>query len=216
MKKIITIDGAACSGKSSLSRELSKKLGWPWLSTGVFYRGIACAGHKEDLKEEKDWLTLIRSNKWEVRLSQKQSLFFYKGKDITDQLYQRQTDELASLFSCNTIFRKALLDFQRDVFKRTGSLITEGRDCGTVLFPNAPLKIFLMAGDHIRAERRARDRKTNTERVLKDQKYRDLRDQRREFAPLKQPEGSLAFDTGKHSLDEILNKIHKEALLKFF
>ena len=161
---MITIDGAASSGKSSLSRELSRKLGWKWLSSGVFYRGIACVGFMEGFSKEREYLDFIRSGLWEVKLSLKKSLFFYKGQDITNRLYERKIDELSSLFSGQTVFRKAILPFQREMLKKEGSLIAEGRDCGTVVFPKAPLKIFLQADDRIRAERRARDRNSKKKR----------------------------------------------------
>ena len=215
MEKVITIDGAASSGKSSLSRELSEKLGWKWLSTGVFYRGMAFVGNREGFHTEKDYMNLIQSETWEVRISFPKSLFFYKGEDITDELYHRKVDELSSLFSGKTIFRKALIPFQRDIFKKEGALIAEGRDCGTVLFPKAPLKIFLLADDQIRAERRAKDRNSEKKDILKEQKSRDKRDKTRLFAPLKRPEGSLIINTGKYSLEEILAQIHKKALQVF-
>ena len=213
---MITIDGAASSGKSSLSRELARKLGWQWLSTGVFYRGIACVGFLEGFEKEKEYLDFIQSGLWEVKLSLKKTLFLYKNRDITKQLYQRKIDELSSLFSGKTPFRKALLSFQREMLEKEGSLIAEGRDCGTVLFPQAPLKIFLQADDKIRAERRAKDRNSKQKNILKDQKSRDKRDRTRLFAPLKKPKDSLLIDTGKYSLKEILDQVHRKALLLFY
>ena len=215
MQKIITIDGAASSGKSFVSRKLSQKLGWQWLSTGVFYRGIACVGHLENFQKEKDWLDFIQSGDWEVRLSTQKSLFFYKDCDITEQLYMREIDELSSLFSGKTEFRKALIPFQRRVLEKEGALIAEGRDCGTVLFPKAPLKVFLLASSQIRAERRARDRNSNQTEILKDQKIRDRRDKSRRFAPLKQPKDSLVIDTGVRSPEEILSQIQERAFALF-
>lgn len=215
MQKIITIDGAASSGKSFVSRKLSQKLGWQWLSTGVFYRGIACVGHLENFKREKDWLDFIQSEDWEVRLSAQKSLFFYKGRNITERLYMREIDELSSLFSGKTEFRKALIPFQRRVLEKEGALIAEGRDCGTVLFPKAPLKVFLLASSQIRAERRARDRNSDQTEILKDQKIRDGRDKSRHFAPLKQPKDSLVIDTGVRSPEEILSQIQERAFALF-
>ena len=215
MEKIITIDGAASSGKSSLSRELAQKLGWKWLSTGVFYRGIACVGLLEKFQREKDYLDFIHSREWQVKLSLQNTLFFYKDCDITDQLYQRKIDEQSSLFSCKTVFRKALIPFQRSIFETQGALIAEGRDCGTVIFPQAPLKIFLLANDQIRAERRAKDRHSKKMDILKEQENRDKRDETRDFAPLKQPQDSLIVDTGQHTLEEILAQMYKKALSLF-
>lgn len=215
MQKIITIDGAASSGKSFVSRKLSQKMGWQWLSTGVFYRGIAYVGHLEKFQKEKDWLDFIQSEDWKVRLSLQKSLFVYKGHDITEQLYRRDIDELSSLFSGKTAFRKALIPFQRDILEREEALIAEGRDCGTVLFPEAPLKVFLLASSQIRAERRARDRNSGEKEILKDQKIRDRRDKNRHFAPLRQPKDSLVIDTGVRSPEEIVKQIQEKAFSLF-
>ena len=215
MQKIITIDGAASSGKSFVSRKLSQKMGWRWLSTGVFYRGIAYVGYLEKFQKEKEWLNFIQFGEWEVQLAFQKSLFFYKGRNITEQLYKRKIDELSSLFSGKTIFRKALISFQRDVLKREGALIAEGRDCGTVLFPKAPLKVFLLASSQIRAERRAKDRNSEKADILKDQKIRDRRDKNRHFAPLRKPKGSLVIDTGVHSPEEIVKHIQEKAVPLF-
>ena len=210
-KKIITIDGAASSGKSSVSRGLSETLGWKWLSTGVFYRGVSSAGRAEGLQSEAEWRDFIQSGDWEVRLSPQKTLFFHKNRDITDRLYSREADEAASFFSGKTAFRKLLIPFQRRVWEQEGALIAEGRDCGTVLFPDAPLKVFLSAKPHIRAERRAKDRNSSDKEILKDQKARDRRDKTRKFAPLKQPESALVIDTSACSLKEVLGRIQKQA-----
>ena len=212
MIKVITIDGLASSGKSTLSQLLAQKLNWSWLSTGVLYRGMAYVGFKEQFNET-EYLQFFQSGKWHIELTDLKSLFFYKGKDISSQLYAEEVDDQASLFSSKTVFRKALIPFQRAFYKAQSEqgLILEGRDCGTVLFPSAPLKIFLSAGEQTRAERRAKDRNQEKEAVFEAQKKRDKRDQNRFFAPLIPPENSWHLDTSQYNSEELAGFIYEKA-----
>ena len=214
MEKIITIDGLASSGKSTLSQKLSKKLNWPWFSTGVLYRGMAYVGWSQNWSE-KDYLNFFKSSDWEIRLTASKSLFFYKNQDISSKLYQEKVDERASSFSSNPIYRKALISYQRAFYQPDKGLILEGRDCGTVLFPSAPLKIFLTAKDQTRAERRAKDRKQKTEMIFNAQKERDRRDQNRSFAPLVEPKGALCLDAGDCAPEELVNIVYQRACALF-
>ncbi len=216
MKKIITIDGLSASGKSSLSRNLAKKLGWRWLSTGVIYRGLAYISHKERLTEAES-LSFISSGNWEVRLSPSKTAFIYKGENITEKIYEEKTDERASFFSANKAFRKALIPFQRGFFdpKSEKGLILEGRDCGSVIFPDAPLKVFLEAGENQRAERRARERSQKKGQILKAQKERDKRDRGRDFAPALRPKGSILLNSESQGPEEIADIVYSEAQKRF-
>lgn len=212
MQKVITIDGSASSGKSTLSRLLARKLNWSWLSTGVFYRGMAYVGFKEQFNEQ-DYLQFFESGDWHIELTDLKSLFFYKGEDISSKLYKEEIDDQASLFSSNAVFRKALIPFQRKFYKDHSEegLILEGRDCGTILFPSAPLKIFLQAGEKTRAKRRAKDRNQEQKLIFQAQKIRDERDQNRAFAPLVQPENSLCLDSSQKTPEELAELVYKKA-----
>ncbi len=210
MKKIITIDGLASSGKSTLSRLLAKKLNWNWLSSGVLYRGFAYIGHKENLITDEDYLSFIDSDNWRVELTPKKSLFFYKNQDITEKIYGEKVDDLSSTLSVRLNLRKKLIPIQRDFYDVKKGLIVEGRDSGTVIFPEAPLKIFLIAPEKMRAQRRAKDRNEGEEFILKSQKERDKRDQNRPFAPVKQPENSLVLSSEQYSSEEMINKVCRE------
>ena len=194
MKKIITIDGFASSGKSSLSRRLAKKMNWEWLSTGVIYRGIAYVVDKENLSKDKI-LPFIHSSQWKLELNSEKTVFFYKDKDITDKLYTLQVDDLSSLLSADALVREALIPLQRS-FQSQQGLIAEGRDCGTQIFPEAPLKIFLQAKNEIRAKRRQKDRNSKEiSLVLKAQTERDKRDKTRSFAPTLPASDSICINT---------------------
>ena len=207
MKKVITIDGLASTGKSTLSQNLSKKLGWPWFSTGVLYRGMAYVGFMEEFTE-KDYFSFFKSQDWSIQLTDSESLFFYKGQNISSKLYQKNIDEKSSLFSSKAEYRKALIPLQRAFYKDSQGLILEGRDCGTVLFPSSPLKIFLIAPDNIRAKRRAEDRKEPTQAILQSHKSRDQRDQARSFAPAVQPADAFCLDSGKYSMDQLTDIVY--------
>ena len=210
MKKIITIDGLASSGKSTLSRLLAKKLNWNWLSSGVLYRGLAYVGDKEGLKTDEDYLSFIDSEKWRVELTPKKSLFFYKNEDITDKIYKESVDDISSTLSARVPLREKLIPIQRNFYKFETGLIIEGRDTGTVIFPEALLKIFLVAPEKMRAQRRAKDRKEDEAFILKSQKERDKRDQSRPFAPVKQPEKSLILSSEDFSPEEMIQQVYKE------
>ena len=211
-KKIITIDGLASSGKSTLSRLLAKKLNWSWFSTGVLYRGMAYVGAKHNFTDQ-DYFDFFSSKEWHLKLSEKGSLFFYRGENISSKLYSEEIDNQSSLFSTQTSLRKALIPIQRAFYDPNSEkgLILEGRDCGTILFPSAPLKVFLSAKEETRAQRRATDRNQSEKLVFQAQKIRDQRDRNRSFAPLIEPEKALRLDSSTKSPEELVDFVYREA-----
>ena len=115
IKKIITIDGLASSGKSTLASLLSQKIKWPFFSTGVLYRGMAYVKDLEKMSDEET-LKFFKSDKWRLDLQEK-SLFFYKDEDISSKLYSAKMDEISSLFSAKAPLRRALIPYQREFYK---------------------------------------------------------------------------------------------------
>ena len=216
-KNLITVDGPAASGKSSLSRCLAEKLNWKWLSTGVFYRGIAYLSLNKNISGETKIAELISTEYWKIHLSKEQTQFIYKGKDITSQVYTEKVDVLASTLASFPLVRKALLPYQQDCLRKNPQgLVVEGRDCGTVVFPFARLKIYLTAEDSIRAKRRAQQRGSlPVDDVITMQKNRDQRDIQRNLSPLRQPKGAFIIDTGLFSFDEMVEKAYKKSLELF-
>ena len=215
MDRVITVDGFASSGKSTLSRLLAKKLNWPWFSTGVLYRGMAYVERERNL-QRSEILKFVHSDNWKIHLGGEKTQFFYQGVNVTDQLYMSSIDERASLLSAWTEFRKALIPFQRAFLPKEEEgkgLIVEGRDCGTKIFPSAPLKVFLQAGAEVRAKRRSRDRARDQLEIstaFKAQGERDRRDKERDFAPTAIPPGSLVLDSGKNSPDVLVQQVYEE------
>ncbi len=186
-KMLITIDGPAASGKSSVSRDLAARLGWQWLSTGAFYRGLAYVARTRGvpLDDEKSLADLATSSDWRVETRPERTLVFLDDQDVTDSIYMEEVGNIASQISHYPQVRKALLEAQRQFGQGEGSgLVAEGRDCGTVIFPDAHLKIYLTAHSDSRAERRALEEGASLEKVKEAQKKRDTQDTSREAAPL--------------------------------
>ena len=207
---LITIDGPAASGKSSLSRSLALKLGWKWLSTGVFYRGLAYLSLFKKVNTEEEIASLVGIEEWSVCLNETNTGFIYKGEDITQKIYTENVDTLASKLAGFSLVRKALLSYQRECFDQNSrGLVAEGRDCGTVIFPCAGLKIYLTAEDNIRATRRANQRgDLSVNYVINLQKQRDTQDINRMDSPLRQPEGAFIIDTGVYGFEEMVEKAY--------
>lgn len=212
-QKLITIDGPSASGKSSVSRLLAKKLGWPWVSTGAFYRGLAFAAIESQVSSnnEQALKALVSDPIWRVEMHPQDTQVFYKDQDVTGQIGGEQVGAVASKVSQIPIVREALLQRQRDCFIESKGLVAEGRDCGTVVFPQAPAKIFLTASPALRAMRRSEEDAQNIEKTQEMQKMRDALDSQRKVAPLRVADGALQVDSSYLSLEEVVQEILKYA-----
>lgn len=210
---VITIDGPAASGKSSVSRELARKLGWKWVSTGAFYRGLAYVALMEKV-EPDDTAQLVRlahSSVWSVRLEDDQTRVFYKSDDVTMEILSEANGSRASRISQIPEVRQALLENQRDCAIGVPGLVAEGRDCGTVVFPQAMLKIYLTASQEERAARRAKEHGLNVQEIQNQQQIRDKQDSSRAAAPLAIAPDARVVDSGGMLLSEVVEKIHSWA-----
>jgi cytidylate kinase len=212
MSFVITIDGPAASGKSSVSRELAKRLQCDWVSTGSFYRGLAFVAQQTqtNLNSEADIAKLAQSNVWKVEIKPEKTHVIFNGKDVTDEAHQESVGLVASKISQYPAVRKMLLGAQRDC-KTSKGLVAEGRDCGSVVFPNAELKIYLDADSENRAQRRAQQSGLSKEDTEKQQKVRDNQDLTRRVAPLMAPDGSHVIDTSTMTLHEVVDYIESLA-----
>lgn len=209
MGQVVTIDGPAASGKTSVSRELARRLGWHWVSTGAFYRGLAYAAQRLnlDLNDEELLSDLSASNKWSVEMAETQTRVHFGHQDVTDFIAQEDVGNIASKISHFPKVRQSLLNGQRQCRERTQGLVAEGRDCGTVVFPDAEVKIYLTARSENRAERRARELGLSTEQTAQAQSVRDQQDSTRKAAPLQIPPNALVVDTTDLSFEEVVQKI---------
>lgn len=214
MGRVITIDGPAASGKTSVSRELARRLGWHWVSTGAFYRGLAYVAQrvKADLDNERSLSELSSSNVWSVEMSESKTRVYFESEEVTDHINQEDVGNIASKISHFAGVRASLLAGQRDCRDRTEGLVAEGRDCGTVVFPDAEVKIYLTANSENRAERRARELGISAEKTQQDQIQRDKQDSTRKAAPLQIPANALVVDTTNLSFTEVVDTIEKHVL----
>lgn len=216
MGYVITIDGPAASGKSSVSRELSKKLNIPWVSTGAFYRGLAYAALKSNTNMD-DALALSElcfSDIWKVVLTEEKTEVWYKNENVTNLIAHEDVGNVASKISHFPEVRQSLLDNQRSCAIGNVGLIAEGRDCGTVVFPKAEAKVYLTARSENRALRRAQELGLDEKVLEEQQKQRDIQDSTRKVAPMQIPQDALVVDTSELSLDEVVDKVYQYVLSK--
>jgi cytidylate kinase len=206
---VITIDGPAASGKSSVSRELAKKLNCNWVSTGAFYRGLALYALKKniDLNNVTQLTDLAQSSEWSVKMSADRTLVLINQNDVTDQIASEDVGQVASLISHYPQVRQCLLDHQRNCALGPVGLIAEGRDCGTVVFPRAEAKVYLTANSADRAKRRAIEHGLDEKDLMSAQKVRDDQDSKRAVAPLQVPENAFVLDTTEFSIDQVVKKV---------
>ena len=215
---IITIDGPSASGKGSLARNIAAHLNFDILDSGLLYRVYA---YLYDLGLEHSKI-VSHINKDVFFKTDLNGLIIQDGKkDITGDLRSEKTAKAASKISSLKETRSNLLELQRGFYSSKG-LVADGRDMGTVVFPNAKLKIFLIASPEVRAKRRYlelqnRGQEVNMLALIDDIKQRDLKDQTRVLSPLIPAEDSVVIDSSKMSLDEVLSftkKLTKRKLNK--
>jgi cytidylate kinase len=208
-KMIVTIDGPLASGKTSVSRKLAQLNGWKWVSTGAFYRGLAFLAQfkKVDLQDEEAVVHLSRTADWSVQLDEDRTRVIVEGRDVTPEIYAEQTGGAASQISRFPKVRESLLEAQRDCALDAPGLVAEGRDCGTVVFPQALVKFYLTAESANRAVRRATEEGKSVAEITAVQKQRDRRDQNREAAPLQIPPQAHVIDTTHMNLDQVVQQV---------
>ena len=212
----IAIDGPAGAGKSTIARQLAKKLGYYYVDTGAIYRTVAyfmdllgvSAKDVDGVTKYIDELTI------EICYDEegKQHMIM-NGMDVTDDIRTPEISKMASDVSAHGVVRDMLLDMQRDVAKKH-NVIMDGRDIGTVVLPRADVKIFLTASAEVRATRRhaellAKGSKDSYEKVLADIQKRDYNDSHREIAPLKQARDAVKLDTSSMDIEQVLSAIEK-------
>lgn len=220
LDRIITIDGPAASGKSTISRNLAKALGWKWVSTGAFYRtiGLLCLRKDVDLSDEEQVLAAFKIENWSIEMDDDITRVMIDDIDVSSQIYQEDVGSAASRISQHQSIRQAILRSQRDCYIDAapfGGLIAEGRDCGSVIFPAAGLKVFLTADSERRAQRRALQEGLDLNKVIEDQKNRDSRDSQRKVAPMVAPEGAYLLDNSELELEQAVGLILERAKKAF-
>lgn len=208
---IITIDGPSASGKSSVSRELAARQNWKWVSTGAFYRGLAYVAKAKGLglSDESRLSDLATSQEWEVRMMPERTEVWMGNENVTDFIYREDVGAIASQISQIPSVRRSLLQAQRDCARGLKGLVAEGRDCGTVVFPAAQVKIYLTAHSDSRAERRAREAGMSLAETKAAQSVRDRQDSTRKSAPLAIPDKAIVVDTSEMDLAAVVDHVHQ-------
>ena len=204
---IIALDGPAGSGKSTIAKIISKRMNLTYLDTGAMYRMVALY-----VKENRiDDYSAIETHFNNIDMDIVGERFFLNGRDVSEEIRTPEVTKIVSPISAIKCVREKLVKRQREI-SRGKSVILDGRDIGTVVFPNADLKIFLVASSEERAKRRLEEYQKkgiaqNFSDVLADIKQRDYIDMTRKESPLKKADDAIEIDTTKLSIDEVVDNI---------
>ena len=213
---ILTIDGPAGAGKSSVTRKLADRLGFQFLDTGAMYRAVTWAAMNAeiDFKEESRLMTLVES----LELQLNDDAVVVNGADVTGQIRQRLVTLNVSAIADSIPIRMHLVELQRRL-AAAGDYVCEGRDQGTVVFPDAFCKIYLTASPEQRAQRRmdqltAAGQFVDYDQILREQAIRDRQDQSRPFGALARAEDAVEVNTDHKSMDEVVDELERIARAK--
>lgn len=214
---VIAIDGPAGAGKSSTAIQLARRLGFVYLDTGAMYRCVALAALDGgiDLKDEKKVGQIAASIDIDFKNEGDHTAVRLDGVDVSSRIREPRIDSASSLVSSYKQVRSEMVVLQKK-FGARGNIVAEGRDMGTVVFPDADLKIFLVADLKTRAERRCLQLKNSgidasVEEQLDSLSSRDMFDSNRAYSPLKKAHDAIEIDTSRMSLNEQVEAIHELA-----
>jgi len=211
-KIIIAIDGPAGSGKSTTARLAAERLGYIYIDTGAMYRAVTLAWLKQNEVFSEDVICNLLDNiKIELKQSEYGQRTYLNGEDVSDEIRSIEVTKNVSPVSAIGCVREKLVDMQREL-GRNGGVVMDGRDIGTVVFPNADLKIFLIASVDARAMRRTLELKgkgtfESVEEIKKQIIERDLYDSSRDISPLKQAEDAIEIDTSNLTIEVQTEKV---------
>ena len=212
---VIAIDGPSGTGKGTLAARIARELGWHLLDSGALYRlvGLHAGDCGAALDDEAAVTPLAAALPAEFRTEGDLLRIYLGGRDVTDAVRSEEAGAAASVVAALPAVRAALLDRQR-AFRAPPGLVADGRDMGTTVFTDAPLKIFLTAGAEVRAERRYKQLKdkgndVNLRELLEDIRRRDERDEQRAVSPLKPAADAVILDTTELGIVEVEERVRQ-------
>ncbi len=213
MSKKIAIDGPAGAGKSTIAKKVAKELGFIYVDTGAMYRAMALFMIKKGIKaEESDKIsaTCVEAD-ITIKHENGEQVVYLNGENVNGLIRTEEVGNMASASSVNGDVRKKLVELQQKLAE-TVDVVMDGRDIGTVVLPNADLKVYLTASSRVRAERRykeltAKGVECDMETIEKDIIDRDYRDMHRENSPLKQADDAVLVDSSDMTIDEVADRI---------
>jgi cytidylate kinase len=206
---VITIDGPSASGKGTVAQLVADKLGFAYLDSGALYRVVAFAAQQNDIAW--DDANAVADCAKALHIKFKNGQVFLNDHDISEEIRTELMGKGASQVAVHAPVRAALIDLQHS-FHQAPGLVADGRDMGTVIFPSAPLKIFLTASTEVRAERRykqliGKNQPANYESILQDLQERDARDKGRASAPLVLAENAILLETDNLGITDAVNTV---------
>lgn len=216
---IITIDGPVATGKSTIAKQLARELGYIFFDTGAMYRALTYSLLKEniDVNNPQQLEEFLKNFKFDIKVAHREKRYFVGNEDVTEVIRGEKVTSNVSRISALPAIREKLTSIQRQ-FALGVNAVFEGRDMGSVVFPDAPIKIFLAGRPEVRAKRRYEELLKNNpeeaknltlEQVLESLNQRDAYDSSRTLSPLKQAEDALVIDTSDLTIDEVVLKIHE-------
>ncbi len=215
-KIIVAIDGPSGAGKSTLAKRIAKDLGYTYLDTGAMYRAFALKVLQEQMRFEDLEILKQALEKTTIDLSERDGrlVVYLDGKEVTEKIRAPEVSQMASRISTLRLVRERMVELQRALGAR-GGVVAEGRDIGTVVFPEAEVKIYLDASAPERARRRfeeltAQGKQVTIEETSGEMDERDRRDQGRELAPLRKAEDAILIDSSALSADAVAERVKHE------
>lgn len=211
---VITIDGASGTGKGTVSQLLATRLGWNFLDSGALYRVLALAAQKHSVALDNEKALEVLGEYLDVQFIARENAaprVILEGEDVTDTIRTEKIGNAASIVAALAGVRTSLLSRQQ-AFREAPGLIADGRDMGTVVFPDAELKFFLLASPEERATRRHNQLKeqgisVTLSDLIEELRERDRRDQERAVAPLKPADDAISIDTDRLTVEQVVERI---------
>lgn len=210
---IVAVDGPAGSGKGTVTKRIEQEMRFLNLDTGATYRCVALEAIRKglNLENEEDIIEIAKTIDIEIEKKEGKDIILLNGEDVSDKIREKEVTSIVSQISSIIPVRKELVEIQRNL-ARGKNVIVEGRDIGTVVFPNAEIKIYLDASEEVRAKRRYAENiqkgiNTTYEEVLENIKLRDYNDMHKKVGALIKSDDAIYIDSSNISIDEVTEKI---------